>query len=165
MQLDSAVFSCVAGNYRFRLVGRAEVDNDEFKFAKGLVQDAFDRLCEKAINVAHHHHDEATGCSLLFVRLQERSTKYHALNLSHTGLDVECMTGPHPRHPGHLRALVRVSCKIRNRVSHRVHRSRRDNQAIHLMGDGFCISTYVCHNTWQATSHCLEDRKRQSFAV
>ena len=57
MRLDSAVFSCVAGNYRFRLVGRAEVKNDEFKFAKGLVEDGFDRLREKAINVVHHHHD------------------------------------------------------------------------------------------------------------
>jgi len=54
---NSTVLSRTARSNSFRLVRRSEIDDDELEVAEGLPEDAFDRLGEEAIDVAHHHND------------------------------------------------------------------------------------------------------------
>jgi hypothetical protein len=55
MELDPVILRGVAGNDRFGIITRPKIDNDEFKVAKGLPENAFNRLGKKAIDIAGNH--------------------------------------------------------------------------------------------------------------
>jgi hypothetical protein len=55
MKLYAVVLCLIASDDRLRSVGRAKIDNDEFKVSKRLVEDALDRFSQKALDVAYNH--------------------------------------------------------------------------------------------------------------
>src|SRR5208283_3174189 len=54
---NSFVFGSITPGDILGFIGRAKVNDNEFKVMKGLIEDTFDRLSQKSLYIANYHHN------------------------------------------------------------------------------------------------------------
>ena len=111
---NSAVFGSIARGNILGFVGRAKVNDNEFKVAKGLAEDAFDRLSQKSLYIANYHHDRNERSPHCFHILATRSVEYQISELTHPLFDVEGLTYRFAGSACHPATLVGMSRKVQD---------------------------------------------------